>query len=231
MRIAIITCYAYRDAWSACLALLDKFWPAHPPVAILTDDMESFRFACKVEPKVFVGPKRTWCERVAVYAGNASASEGPVFLIQEDMFLKKPVDTAMINYALKLLESSGAGLVRVYPSPAGTAEMGDPYFAEVPYGAPYRISCHAALWRPQYLAEIAMGANWTTGEARDFENLGTPYADTRPELVVAIKEGVDIPFLYHCTGISRGLWDPNAIKLCEEHNIPLDLSLRGVAAG
>lgn len=207
-------------------------WPDHPtPVAILTDDYPiPFRFTCKVEPKVFVGPKRTWCERVAAYAGNAPASEGPVCFIQEDMFLKKPVDTSMIDYALKLLESSGAGLVRVYPSPAGTAEMGDPYFAEVPYGTPYRISCHAALWRPQYLAEIAMGANWTTGEARDFENLGSPYSNTRPELVVAIKEGVDIPFLYHSTAISRGSWDPNAIKLCEEHNIPLDLSLRGVAS-
>lgn len=206
------------------------YWPDHPPVAILTDDMESFRFTSKVEPKVFVGPKRTWCERVAAYAGNAPVSEGPVFLIQDDFFLKKPVDTAMIDYALKLLESRGAGLVRVYPSPAGTAEMGDPYFAEVPYGAPYRISCHAGLWVPRFLHDVAIGANWTTGEARDFENLGTPYADTRPELVVAIKEGVGIPFDYHCTAISRGSWDPNAITLCQQHGIELDLSLRPTLA-
>lgn len=231
MRIAVITCWAYRDAWNPFLELLDKFWPEHPwPVTIATDQMGSFRFTSKRQPLVYCAPtsyRWPWCKVLEEFART---KHEPICLFQEDFWLVKPVDHAVVEHAEKLLAATGAGCVRLYPSPGGTVDIGDPYFAEVPRGTDYRISCHASVWDPRYLAHVAQGAAWTTGEAGDFENLGTPFSNDLLPPVLAYKRELDWPMDYLASAIRRGNWEPEAIDLCAKHGIELDRSMREVWA-
>lgn len=214
MRIAVITCEKYSDCWDPFLALFRKFWPDCPyPVAFHKEQNAG----------------DTWCSVVRRCAQEAG--DDPILLMQEDFWLNKPVGQAVVAHALELLKSRAAGVVRLYPSPGGTEDIGDSYFAAVPRGTRYRISCHASVWRPGYLDEIARGAMWTTGEAGDFENLGSPYADALPQEVLAFKyELQPWPVDYIASAVGRGKWNPDAIRLCEEHGIPLDRSMRPVQA-
>lgn len=213
MRVAVITCEAYSDAWKPFSALFDKFWPDCPyPLTIHSE-------AYQGEP---------WCSVVARCAKEAGTD--PVLMMLEDFFLTAPVQQDLVAHGLNLLDALGAGCVRLYPSPGANDECGDPYFGTVTPGTVNRISCQAAIWNPSYLYDIAVHSMSTTSEAGDFENLGTPYSNTKPQPVLAFKAEVKPwPMNYLCSAISRGLWDPNAIKLCETNGIEIDRSRRPVA--
>lgn len=230
MKLVVISCWAYRDAWRPFFSLLDKFWPDHPtPVWLLTDRMAGDGPVGKTVA-VYSGPhsqRWPWCQVLLNFLRAHDST--PVLLMQEDFFLNAPVYEPFIEHGLKLLKDRNAGCVRLYPSPGGIEYCGDDLFALVPPGAPNRISCQAALWDPNYLAQVTQSSMSTTSEAGDFENLGTPFADSLPQPVLAFRRDVKPwPMEYLSSAINRGLWNPDAIRLCEKHDIPLDRSMREV---
>lgn len=214
MRIAVITCAKYADAILPFRALLAHFWPDCPyPVDVWTDD------GVHGEP---------WCR---VVMRCAKESSGPVLMFQEDLFISAPVRQDLVEHGLRLLVPMQAGCVRLYPMPGGTEECGDPYFAAVPRETTARISTMPAIWEPQYLYEIArFAALNVTAEAGDFENIGNPHSDTLGPPVLAYKRHLEPwPLSVICSAISRGLWNPDAKRLCDSLGIPMDWSAREFA--
>jgi len=213
VRVAVITCAAYRDAWDPFLALVKHFWPDCPyPITFHSDRAG--------EP---------WC---GVLLRSALESDEPLMVFQEDFFLTAPVQSDLVARGWELLESRGAGCVRLYPCPGAVEDFGDPHFGRIPRGTAARISCQVAIWQPDYLAEIARYClNTTTGEAGDFENRGTPFSDTLPVPVLSFKrEAQPWPLEYLVSGIDRGYWNPDAKRLCDQLGIAVDWSLRPIAA-
>jgi hypothetical protein len=148
--------------------------------------------------------------------------------MQEDFFLNAPVREELIDEALWKLDATGAGMIRLYPCPgADTDYDGDPRWGIVWPGSDYRISCQASIWEPAYLGRI-------TGlckKPNDFEINGTKISAQLSQLVLAFKREVKPwPMEYLCSAISRGLWNPDAIELCNRLNIPIDLSMRAIEA-
>lgn len=211
MRIAVITCESYRDAWAPFKELFAKFWPDCPYwIDFYSNQVES----------------ETWCQVVERCA--QAAGDEPTMIFQEDFFLTVPVQHTLILRGLQLLKSENAGCVRLYPSPGADTEIGDPYYGIVSKGTPYRISCHASIWDPHYLSAIASQCR-DHGEAGDFEHGGTQIAETIDRHVLAFKYNVrPWPLDYLASAIARGHWNPDALKLCREHGIVLD-SKRPVA--
>jgi hypothetical protein len=211
MRVAVITCDAFRDAWEPFRALFTKFWPECPyPVTWYSDNGTA-----------------SWC---SVVLGCANESNAPILLLQEDFFMSQPVRQSVVEHGLRLMMLRNAGALRLYPSVGGIDDIGDPYFAAVPRGTRYRLSCQASIWNPEYLAEIARRSMETTSEAGDFENLGGPQGDLLPNEVLAFKRDLKPwPFEYIATAIVRGRWNPDALKLCAEHGIAIDTSRRAIA--
>lgn len=211
MRIAVLTCEKYADAWPAFTALFRKFWPDCPyPMAFHSDR-----------------PGESWC---SVLARCAKESDEAVIVMQEDMFLNAPVRQELIEYALEQMGIHGAGCVRLYPCPGSNQDYGDPYFGIVKKGTKYLISCQASIFRADYLYTIASQCD-DHGEASSFEIQGSWIANGLPDTVLAFNRDVKPwPIVYIASAISRGLWNPDAIRLCEANGIPLDLSMRGVAA-
>lgn len=225
MKLAVISCWKYRDAWHPFFALLEHFWPDHPQAWVLTDEFHPDA-ETPANVRIFAGPKRqhwSWCEELTNFA---ESSDEPFLLCQEDFFLNAPVQTHLVVHALDQLEAHAAGCVRLYPMPGGETEYGDPYFARVEPGTDYRVSCQAAIWRPAFALNIARRFK----TASQFEIRGSRISDTLPEPVLAFKRDVKPwPLSYLCSAISRGRWNPDARRLCESLGIEADWTMRVTA--
>lgn len=198
MKIAMISCEAYRDCWLPFAKLFDRYWT-------------NCRFAMDV---ISDGPRRlSWCQALSDYAGKTTE---PILLLQEDFLFDAPVQIDLVEHGLRLLESTGAGCVRLHPMPGGDTEFGDPFFRLVDRAAPYRVSCQVGIWDPKFLWRIAH--RLTT--PADFELTGTEISRSMPEMVLAFKREIHPwPLSYICTGIVGGQWDPAAKRLCEREGI------------
>lgn len=220
-----MSCCAYRDTWSPFFALLRTFWRECPyPLWLLTDH---------VSPSHIPFPENinihTYGDGVSWTAGLADGAwwtgSDPILLMQDDFYLTDRVRPELIERALEQLEIQKAGGVRLYPCPGATADYGDPHFGIVDRGTPYRTSCQATIWNPDYLRDIALHAK---GTPADFEIKGSRYAsDHLPQEMLAFKREVaPWPLQYLCSAISRGRWNPDAKRLCEEFGIEADWSKR-----
>lgn len=205
-------------------ALLEKFWPECPYAKCLITDLpySGCRFEGFDGVSNFVYPSdMSWSQILASFAKVGTENE--ICLFQEDFFLNAPVQQHLIEHALEQMKERNAGCVRLYPCPGGEVEYGDPYFAIVPRGAPYRVSCQASIYRPDYLHKIASRFNTPA----EFELQGTPFSDTLSEEVLAFKREVTpYPLSYLVSAVTRGKWEPAAMELCNLHGISVDWSQR-----
>lgn len=223
MKIAVITCYAYRDCWKPFVSLFRKFWPDCPHELWLVTDRND-RSIELPDVQVFEYDA-TWTEVLGAFASEQDES---LMLCQEDFLFTAPVDANAIYRALDRLEHFQAGCVRLYPCPGAETDFGDPEFGAIAQGVPYRISCMAALWDPEYLTSICSDVG--PGSAADFELKGSRESNTYANPILGWKRDVKPWCIQHlASAIGRGKWDPNAKKLCEEHGIEVDWTMREFA--
>jgi hypothetical protein len=216
VKVAVISCWNYRDCWQPFRALFDQFWPDHPPITLITDR------AGKVGGygDVFQYESLSWCAILKAFADQCSE---PILLFLDDFFLSAPVQTELVEHGERILQEERAGCVRLYPCPGGDEDYGDSHFRRVSQFAPYRISTQPAIWDPTYLSKIASRFNspW------EFETAGTLYSRELEQPVFAFDRDVKPwPLEILCTAIVRGEWSHGAKTLCDAHQIPVDWSQR-----
>ncbi len=223
MRIAVASCWNYRDAWLPMFALLDKFWPSHPWTTLIVDHSDWRVEGVPVGYVGFVG-EVSWCQVVSRFSQMESE---PILLLQEDFFLNAPVNVELVEHGLKILERENVGAVRIYPCPGATEASGDPYFGMIEPHTPYRNSLQATIYEPKYLHAIASRFNTPS----EFELLGSSWASANlSDEVWAFKREVQPwPMEYYCSAISRGKWEPAALEFCRQQGIEVDTSMRGIA--
>lgn len=225
MKIAVVSCHAYRDAWQAFFKLFFKFWLDCEHKVYLVTDHDHVEIEGVLS---FIHRSSSWSEIVASFA--RTHPDEPILLLQEDFFLKEPVRKNLVDEALNCFGDSQIGAVRLYPCPGSDMEDGTENFGFVSRDAQYRTSCQATIWRPEYLAEIA---EHSRGFAADFEIGGGRYAaKSLPLEVMAFRrERLPRPIEYLCTAIVRGRWLPEAKVLCDENGIVMDWSRGFVVRG
>lgn len=210
VKIAVVSCMAYRDAWPAFVALFRKFWPDCP-----------YQIEWWTDEKM---PSASWCKVVATFAANQTE---PILLMQEDFWLTAPVQTHLIEHALHELKSQHAAMIRLYPCPGSNEDYGDSHFGRIAKGTPYRVSCQASIWNPVMLTLVAALCGGKT--PADFEIKGSEGSHDFEGPFLAFKRDVTPwPMEYLCSAISRGKWSQDAVKLAESVGVKLDLSVREV---
>lgn len=224
MNLAVITCAAYSDAWPAFFGLLSKFWPDHPKIHLLTDyiDKSDWR-KLHDHDLIHAGEGKSWCDVLRYYVANTDEN---FVLMQEDFTLSAPVRTEALKNAEEILNEYRAGCFRVYPCP-GAPETSSYY---VPSCAAYRISCQAAIWKPSYLRRLLRNMP-SAKSAADFELQGSEvsrYIDG--DVMSCHRLENPWPIEYICSAITRGKWNPDAKKLCDQHGIEVDWTRREFAA-
>lgn len=223
MKIIVPTCRAYADAWEPFFGLMKKFWPDNPyPVYVVTDFMP--QVYSPAEKYLVLGYDYGWCKNLAT--GIRKLDDGDEFylVLQEDFFFSDYVDTTLIESALSLLkERKTSAMVRLMPCPGPDIDI-DKDFGRILYNSPYRVSCQATIWRKDALLTIL---DDVAGSAIDFEVKGQSTPLQHLDFFAAHRI-LPFRFPYLVSAISRGEWNPDAIRLCEAHGIYIDSSKRPI---
>lgn len=229
MRIVVVSCWKYRDCWKPWFQLLEKFWPQCPHEVYLVTDVpedRSFDYGAFNQNQVMYVSKETqWTRILGEFSGRYH--DQPLLIFQEDFWINATVNELLIEKGLQQLQERKAAMVRIYPCPGGDIPYGDKWYAEIPKGTRYRVSCMASIWNPRILAEIASKCGETPF---DFEITGSKLSNDFDEPFLAFRRDVQPwPINFYASAISRGKWEPAALAFCNANGIEVDLSMREVA--
>ena len=219
--VVVSSCDKYRDLWTPFFTLFFRYWPDCPyPVSLITN-FETYSDT-RVRT-IRMGRDRNWS---SILAGSLRRIREPLVLIMmEDYLLDRPVDTERIRRLVDYMKRKGAAYLRLFPVPGPDVLCADnPQLGEIHKGAEYRLSLQAAIWDRRTLLKLL---RW--GESPwELERLGSKRTDALEAPFFSVRgdlpEGP--PLHYFCTAVTRGLWLPEAVKLCENERIHVDLSVR-----
>jgi hypothetical protein len=218
--LVVSSCDAFFDAWGPFCAFLDKFWDDCPLDGfLLTNKLEVRSSRIRSIP---VGNDRGWSSNL-LFALTRIAHPYLLYF-QEDYFLTAPIDRMRLARDFAQVVEAGADSLcfRARSEPdAGFQPLNDRY-GIVPLGSDGRTRCQVTLWKRSSLQSILR-----KGEtAWNFEARGS--ARTQEMQILSYRSRENAPIQYLMSGISRGLWMPEAIALCRSHEVPIDPFFRPI---
>lgn len=234
--LVVNSCDSYSDAWKPYFQLLAAFWKEREIDAVLNTESKELpkdHGLVRVCHTPVEGKAGAWSERLLQ---TLSRIQTPyVIYVQEDYFLKAPVDAKRLEEFLEVMEESEidcmrlreTGQMRKYLTFEPFAE--NELFVKVPKKHSYYATTQVALWRKKALESIVK-----SGESVwEFERNGTRRARKLLDVVVCPNpkhfENWDSGiYPYEPTGIVRGQWwRPAVEKLFAEQGIEVDFTKRG----
>lgn len=216
--ILISSCDAFFDAWRPFVRFFEKFWNDCPlEVFLLTNELNVS--STRIRP-LAVGEDGGWSSNLLVALERISH---PYLLyFQEDYFLTGPAAREQLakDFAQAIDSEADSLCFRARPSiDPGFQPLSD-RFGLVPLTSDGRTRCQVTLWKREALQSI-LRPNET---AWDFEARGSARTQAMQIFSYIRRENTPIPYLM--SAISRGLWTPEAIALCREHEVEVDPSFR-----
>jgi hypothetical protein len=218
--ILVSSCDAFFDAWRPFRAFFEKFWSDCPlEVFLLTNRLAIH--SGRIRP-IAVGEDDGWSGNLQVALHEIAHPY--VLYFQEDYFLTAPVERTQLaddfGYVIEAGVDSLCFRARTRPSP-GFHPLND-RFGVVPLDSDGRTRCQVTLWKRNALQSILR-----SGEtAWDFEARGSARTQEMQILSYIRRDNTPIPYLM--SAISRGLWMPEAIALCRQHQVEIDPFFRPI---
>ena len=233
-RVAVLvsSCDRFFDAWRPFAAFWRRYWPAQvlPWPAFLI--VNRLSVCSEWLTPLAVGPDRGWADNLRIALGRIEADH--LLYLQEDYFLTAPPDAAWLAAMAASARSESVDVLCLRAMPPGygaeawprvPASVGEG-LSEIPAGSPWRGRLQAAFWRRTALLEaLRPGENAWDFEARAAERLGSLRAWT---VVAGTPSAHALPYL--SSAIVRGLWTPEARRLCTEQGVCIDPDCRGTSA-
>ncbi len=221
--IIVPSCDAYSDAWTPFFQLLFRYWPDCPYPIHLVSINETFD-----DPRVHntsLGKDRGWASNLRHVLDELNCQS--IIYLQEDYFLKSPMDTARLESVISYAQEIGAGYVRLAGAPNPDLPHENPFgLGEISRHAEYRCSLQAAWWSAETLLKLLVDGE--TGW--DMELIGSGRSAELSEPFLATPVGSPLIDYYADTGILKGKWLPGAIRFCRREGIEVDTSRRGTHA-
>ncbi len=217
--ILVTSCDKYQDLWEPFFTLFFRYWQDCPyPVYLGTNHLKYDNGRVKT---IAVGDDTDWSSG---FRGMLEEIPHPyVIVLIEDYLLTQSVDTVRIDRLVSYMEDKGAGCLRLYPCPGPDLPCPDnPEVGEISKGADYRLSLQAAIWNRQTLLELLREGE----SAWELEINGTERTNDLDVPFLCVIG--DSPIPYFCTGVVKGKWVKEAVKLCETEGIEVDLTARSV---
>ena len=218
--VLVSSCDAFFDAWRPFNAFFEKFWSDCPlEVFLLTNRLAIH--SRRIRP-IATGEDRGWSSNLQF--ALQQIPQPYVLYFQEDYFLTAPVARAqLVGDFAHVIEAGFDSLcfrARTRPSP-GFEPLND-RFGVVPLDSDGRTRCQVTLWKRNALQSILR-----SGEtAWNFEARGS--ARTQEMQILSYIRRANTPIPYLMSAISRGLWMPDAIALCREHQVAIDPFFRPI---
>ncbi len=227
MMIVVPSCKAYGDSWEPFARFMERHWPDRPwPVMLGTDRIEG-----SSKPKGFdlvnvLCHDSNWCMNLIEHLEKMC--DETILLIMEDFWIDDFVDTDFIKDANSVVQDNDhIGCFRLYPAPPANGKLQNighqRYYGEIKKGTRYRVSAAQSIWRRKFLMRLLDGKK----DAWDFEIKGTEQAENMPEVILSVPESYR-PLKCIYTAITRGQWEPGALKRAEQLGIEVDTSRREI---
>jgi hypothetical protein len=207
--IVVSSCDKFFDAWRPFAFFFRKFWPNCPfPVYLIVNRLRVR--SSSIQP-ITVGRDKGWASNMQTALERVTAPY--ILYMQEDYFLTTPVDRQRLasDFAYAF-EHNAASLCF-----CGRSELERDFvhlndrFGIVPRDSDGRTRCQVTLWkRDVFISALRSGETAWNMEARGSER-------TRDLLTLSYSRKDNGPIRYLLSSISRGLWMPEALTLCQKH--------------
>jgi hypothetical protein len=216
--VVVSSCDAFFDAWQPFAAFLRKFWADCPFEIFLI--VNHLRVRSDLLKSIAVGEDQGWSSNMQ--AALKQIAQPYVLYLQEDYFLVSQVQGAQLAEDFALVMEAGADSLcfRARSEPDDGFRSINDRFGEVPLQSDGRTRCQVTLWKRTALESILRDRE----TAWDFEARGS--ARTQQMRILSYARRENAPIHYLMSAISRGLWMPDAIKLCREHQVNIEWNFR-----
>ena len=218
--LIVSSCDAFFDAWRPFHAFWEKFWGDCPlDVFLLTNELEVRSPRLR---SIAVGEDRGWSSNLL--RALEQIAHPYLLYFQEDYFLTAPPKRAQLtaDFAEVMAAEADSLCFRSRSKFDAAFQPLNERYGIVPRESDGRTRCQVTLWKRSALQSILR-----EGEtAWNFEARGS--ARTRDMQILSYCHRENAPIHYLMSAISRGLWMPEAIALCRQHDVSIDPFFRPI---
>jgi hypothetical protein len=211
--IVVSSCDAFFDAWRPFAFFFRKHWSDCPfPCHLIVNRL---RVRSNWLQPIAVGPDRGWASNMK--AALSHITQPYVLYLQEDYFLNANVHRAQLAGDFAYAFAHDAASFCLYPRSQLERDF-EPLnerYGIVPRDSDGRTRLQATLWKKNVFdSAIRPGESAWNMEARASER-------TRDLLSLSYMRRDLIPIPYLMSAISRALWTPEAIALCNKEGLEI----------
>jgi hypothetical protein len=211
--IVVSSCDAFFDAWRPFAFFFRKHWSDCPfPCYLIVNRL---RVRSNWLQPIAVGPDRGWASNMK--AALTHIAQPYVLYLQEDYFLNADVRRAQLAGDFAYAFAHDAASFCFYPRSQLERDF-EPLnerFGIVPRDSDGRTRLQVTLWKKSvFESAIRPGETAWNMEARASER-------TRDLLSLSYMRRDLIPIPYLMSAISRALWTPEAIALCQKEGLQI----------
>ena len=222
--ILVCSCDKYEDLWNPMFEMFIKFWEDCQLNIYLMTNNKKYNHEKVISIKT--GDDVSWSRAFRKALNNIQSEY--VFIIMEDYLLKNKVNIDEFLGLVEYMRKENAVCIRTMPSLYANEQLygkyGDYRVGLVSKDDPYRISLQAGIWKKEYIMSIIDDKD----SAWEFEHLGSKRSARDNSKILCTLDKDKIIFDYYCTGVIQGYWIQEAVDLCKEHGVTVDLEKRSI---
>lgn len=219
--VVVASCDKYSDVWNLFFTLFFKNWADCPYSLFLIS--ESLVYPDPRVKTINVNDN-DWSTRVIT--SLRTIKEPNVVFMVEDYLIDRKVNNRQIEELLDYMHRKNAGYLGFVPNPDPDMACDDnKIVGEVNKGSFYRLSTQAGIWN----RDVLLGLLRQGESIWDFEIKGTVRTNDLDVPFLRLKKNPHQNYPIHYpgyTGVTRGKWSLEAVKLCKMEGIYLDFSVR-----
>ena len=215
MKIFVCSCDKDEDLFYPFFHCMEKYYPSHPEIIYATESIKNpyYKTICKNYPL------ELWTKRMRESLSEIDDDE--ILLMIDDIFIRKPVDTARIEYAEAHLKGNIAcfNFEKVFNKEDEETLLKG--FKMRKKGSAYELSLMCGLWDRKKLINIL---------EKDSDPWAIEYAQNTKGYDYLINSGdyiIDWGYKYfQPVGVVKGKWTREVVNFFKEEGIEVDYGKR-----
>jgi hypothetical protein len=217
--VVVSSCDAFFDCWRPFVFFFRKFWGDCPfPVYLIVNQLRIRSHSLRA---IAVGEDRGWASNL--HHALHEIDQTHILYFQEDYFLNAPIRREQLagDLAYAFEKNADAFAFRARSELETGFQSINDRFGVVPRESDGRTRCQVTLWKREALLSILRpGEN-----AWDMESRGSERTRDMLMLSYSTRENAAIPYLM--SAIVRGLWTPEALRMCRQAGVAIAPHFRG----
>lgn len=207
----------YEDLWDDCIRFIEIFWPDHPHIYVITNEI------VKTWPNVYcypAGKDAEWSKKVQKAADIVT--EKYVILLLEDFYIGAPVNNIKLQTLIKFIKDNNLKYCKLCDNNRAFKPLKKHYdnsryfviYADEAYG----VNLQASIWDKDYLIDTVGKENYNAW-VFELNQLNETYNKPHKRLEFAIEDMSNILNIRH--GALQGKMLPNTVRYFKRIGCPL----------